>query len=90
MRKNRCVSCGQDFFDENRLNTCRFCEQEKPFGFPTLKETVSLHTMKNVSKARLEELDKNVMLPDRVPGKDYVCGSIQNGKITDRQIDIRD
>lgn len=86
--KNRCVKCMQEFYDSCTTNVCRFCEQEKPFGFPVLKETTSLHTMKNVSRARLRELDKRVMLPDTVIGKDYVCGSRQNGKITDRQIDI--
>lgn len=90
MRINICISCLQRFNTEEWLicNTCPNCESEKVPGFPTLKETVSLHTMKNVSKTRLAELDKRVMLPDTVKGKDYVCGSRQNGKITDRQIDI--
>lgn len=84
------MKCGGKFEANYKINVCPNCECEKVPGFPTLKETVSLHSMKNVSKARLSELDKRVMLPDSVPGKDYVAGSMQNGKITDRQIDIRD
>lgn len=87
--KNRCMGCGQDFYDSCKTNMCRFCEQEKAPGFPTMIETDSLYTMKNVSRNRLKELDKRVMLPDAVKDKDYVCGSKQNGKITDRQIDVR-
>lgn len=71
------------------FNTCPNCETAKEFGFPALKETVSLHTMENVSKARLAELDKRVMLPDKVKDMEYVCGSLERGKMTDKQIDIR-
>lgn len=90
MKINRCVACGVDFETQDgfRINVCNGCETRKEIGFPTLRETVSLHTMQNVSKARLAELDKRVMLPDTVKGKDYVCGSRQNGKITDRQLDL--
>lgn len=88
MRINRCYKCWNDFEASYRSNVCSSCEVEKVPGFPRLRDTVSLHTMKNVSVARLAELDKRVMLPDNVPDKDYVCGSLQNGKITDKQIDI--
>lgn len=82
------MKCLADFEANYKSNVCPTCECAKAPGFPKLHETVSLHTMKNVSKARLNELDKRVMLPDTVKGKDYVCGSMQNGKITDKQIDI--
>lgn len=86
--KNRCVKCWQDFYDSCKTNVCRFCEQEKEIGFPTVIETQSLHTMKNVWKSRLRELDKRVMLPEKVPGKDYVCGTRERGKIKDKDVDI--
>lgn len=85
------MKCWYDFVTDDgfRSNVCAYCETEKEIGFPLLRETQSLHTMKNVSKSRLKELDKRVMLPDNVKDKDYVCGSMQNGKMTDRQIDVR-
>lgn len=83
------MKCWKDFEANYRSNMCMDCEAPKEIGFPLLIDTVGLPTMKNVSAARLRELDKRKMLPENVKDKDYVCGSIQNGKITDRQIDIR-
>lgn len=91
MRINYCIVCARKFESPDGFifNTCDNCETAKEFGFPALRSTVSLHTMKNVSAKRLAELDKRVMLPDLVKDKDYVCGTKERGKYTDRQIDIR-
>jgi len=86
---NRCDVCWIIFEAGYKINVCPGCEKDKIFGFPTLVETDSLHTMKNVSRARLRELDKRVMLPDTVKGKDYVTGKLERGKITDKQVDVR-
>lgn len=51
-------------------------------------ETVSLSTMKNVSKTRVNELDKRVMLPEEDGKKDYAIGTRQNGKIKDKTVDL--
>ncbi len=91
MRINRCVKCWTNFEtdDTYRLNVCPNCETEKELGIFASVFKDSLHTMPNVSRNRLKELDKRVMLPETVKGKDYVCGSIERGKITDKQIDVR-
>lgn len=90
MKTNRCVNCLEEFSANFKTNVCGKCESPKAFGFPTLKETISLYTMANVSKARVKELDRRVMLPEKVPGKDcnYVGRSVR-GKIQDKEVDIR-
>lgn len=89
MKINRCVQCWRDFYADYKSNVCQICETEKEFGFPRLVETVSLHTMKNVSKTRLAEMDKRTMLPEADNGKDYAVGTKENGKIKDTTVDLR-
>lgn len=88
---NRCVGCGFDFetSDLFKINVCAACETDKLFGFPSLHETSSLHTTKNVSKAWLKDLDRREMLPDKVAGKEFVVGSRgKDGKLTDKALDL--
>lgn len=85
---NKCMSCDCQFTANYKSNVCIHCESDKVFGFPTLIETDSLHTMKNVSRARLREMDKRVMLPDAVKDKDYVVGTRERGKILDKTVDL--
>lgn len=90
MRSNRCVKCAEDFLADYKSNVCGECEIEKEIGFPALKETVSLHTMQNVSKARVNELDRRVQLPEKIPGTDHnYIGTRIRGKTSDKAVDIR-
>ncbi len=90
IKTNWCMKCGNNFLANYKTNVCGSCESKKEFGFPALKETVSLHTMANVSKSRVKELDKRVMLPDKMPNSDHhYIGTKERGKIRDKVVDIR-
>lgn len=85
---NFCMRCGFSFEAHYKSNVCIQCESPKTPGFPTLKETMSLREMKNVSKKRIAEIDRRRILPDHLPDGKYVSGSMVNGKITDRPVDL--
>lgn len=88
MRTNRCTFCLSSFDANYKSNVCQSCESDKVFGFPTMIETDSLYTMKNVSRNRLKELDKRTMTPDAGGGKDYYVGTKHKGKILDKTVDL--
>lgn len=91
MRTNLCSNCGVPFQTQTwfKSNVCEACVAPKEFGFPTLIETLSLHTMANVSKARLAEIDRRICLKEERSAGFPEVGRKDRGKITDRQIDLR-
>lgn len=85
--KSLCLKCGDEFWPNAiRPNLCAWCNSP---GFPNVKETMSLRTMKNVSKKQIAEIDRRRILPDNLPDGKYVSGSIgSNGKLSDRPVDL--
>ena len=84
----RCVYCGkQDFNNPTiRMNVCEEHEIPKKFGFPTVKSMDFLPDYGNVSRNRIKEMGRRVILKDAHPdrGSYYVGRMGENGKIQDR------
>ena len=78
----------KDFYENFTINVCPNCETPKEGFCVNTIFTDSLYEMKNVSRKRLQELDKRKILPDNVKDKDYVVGRMDRGKLTDRQVDL--
>lgn len=76
---------------EGRLWKCSQCRT-----YVSVDASVPLHmktnvgSLRNVSQARVNELDRRVILPYTVPGKDYMVGRRNNdGSISDKAVDLR-
>lgn len=60
-----------------------------PREAPNLHVKVRLGDMPKVSQARINELDRRVVLPYTVPGKDYIVGRRNNdGSISEKAADL--
>lgn len=92
---NVCFKCKKQFPRQMngyvyKSNVCDECALPKEIGFPKPFNTVFLDDYGNISAARLDEIQRRVVLPDAKPGGGYYLGRRgENGKIQDRAPDYR-
>jgi len=99
MLKIKCDTCRIQIEDETKFlgfiykrNFCDKCERPKEFGVPSTSEKVFISNEYGFeSKARVQEIDRRVMLPyERHDGGDYYVGRRgDDGVVHENNVDIR-
>jgi hypothetical protein len=96
----KCESCNISKYEVYAINKsgkpfdsawlCRDCQGYEYSDSPALHEVVYLKGYGKVSKARLNEMDRRVILPHDVPGGGYYVGRRgDNGKIQEKYPNIQ-
>lgn len=89
----RCDYCGEEKDNKRKYKTnfCDGCLQDKEVGAPAPVDKVFIKNYGMVSKKRLCELERRVMLPYEKPGGGYYVGRrMENGKVSEnKQPDYR-